>query len=170
MKIRKSAEDYLETMLILQEKRGYIRSIDIAEELGVKKPSVSYATKRLKENGYITTDEESRIILTKAGMDIAASMYERHKLLTDLLIGLGVGYGVFSMWVIGNFIPIVVTRNNYYDMLVSGYGQEYAQTLMRYIPDWSLAPLLAACFVSGVFGALLGKVLLKKHFVRAGIA
>lgn len=79
-------------------------------------------------------------------------------------------YGVFSMWVIGNYIPIVVTRNNYYSMLVSGYGQEYADTLMSYIPDWSLLPLLAVCFVSGVLGACLGKALLKKHFVRAGIA
>ena len=80
------------------------------------------------------------------------------------------GYGVFSMWLIGNYIPIVVTRDNYYSMLVSGYGQEYADTLMGYIPDWSLLPLLAACFISGVLGALLGKALLKKHFIRAGIA
>lgn len=80
------------------------------------------------------------------------------------------GYGVFSMWVIGNYIPIVVTRDNYFASLVSGYGQEYAETLMRYIPDWSLLPLLAASFVSGILGAFLGKALLKKHFVRAGIA
>lgn len=80
------------------------------------------------------------------------------------------GYGVFSMWVIGNYIPIIVTRDAYFSMLVSGYGQEYADTLMGYIPDWSLLPLLAACFVSGILGALLGKTLLKKHFVRAGIA
>lgn len=80
------------------------------------------------------------------------------------------GYGIFSMWVIGNFIPIVITRSNYYDMLVSGYGQEYADTLMGYMPDWSLLPLLAACFVSGLLGALLGRSLLKKHFIRAGIA
>lgn len=79
------------------------------------------------------------------------------------------GYGVFSVWVIGNFIPIVVTRNNYFDMLVSGYGREYAETLMGYIPDWSLIPLLGACFVFGLLGALLGRALLKKHFVRAGI-
>lgn len=79
-------------------------------------------------------------------------------------------YGVFSMWVIGNYIPIVVTRDNYYSMLVSGYGQEYADTLMGYIPDWSLLPLLAASFISGILGAFLGKVLLKKHFVRASIA
>ena len=55
-------------------------------------------------------------------------------------------------------------------MLISGYGQEYADMLMGYIPDWSLFPLLAACFISGILGALLGKALLKKHFVRAGIA
>lgn len=79
------------------------------------------------------------------------------------------GYGVFSMWVIGNYIPIVVTRDNYFSMLVSGYGQEYAETLMGYIPNWSIAPLLAASFVAGIFGGLLGKLLLKKHFVRAGI-
>lgn len=80
------------------------------------------------------------------------------------------GYGVFSMWVIGNYIPIVVTRDDYFSMLVSGYGQEYAETLMGYIPDWSLIPLLVASFVAGILGALLGKALLKKHFVRAGIA
>jgi len=90
MEIRKSAEDYLEMMLMLREKHGYIRSVDIAEELGVKKPSVSYATKRLKENGYITMDEDNLISLTDSGMEIAACIYERHKLLKDILITLGV--------------------------------------------------------------------------------
>jgi Mn-dependent DtxR family transcriptional regulator len=90
MEIRKSAEDYLEMMLMLQEKHGYIRSIDIADELGVKKPSVSYATKRLRENGYITMDSENLITLTDSGMEIASHMYERHKLLTEYLIALGV--------------------------------------------------------------------------------
>lgn len=90
MNIRKSAEDYLEMMLILKEKHGYIRSIDIAEELGVKKPSVSHAAKRLRENGYITMDSDSHIKLTESGMKIASRMYERHKVLTDLLIALGV--------------------------------------------------------------------------------
>lgn len=80
------------------------------------------------------------------------------------------GYGVFSMWVIGNYIPIVFTRDHYFAMLVAGYGQEYAQTLMGYIPDWSLLPLLFTSFLSGIAGAFLGKALLKKHFVRAGIA
>lgn len=59
MEIRKSAEDYLEAMLMMKEKHGYIRSIDISEELGVKKPSVSFAVKRLRENGYLTMDKDS---------------------------------------------------------------------------------------------------------------
>ena len=90
MKIQKSAEDYLEMMLMLQEKRGYIRSIDIATELNVKKPSVSYATKQLKENGYITMDANNLIALTESGMEIASRIYERHRLLTEFLIALGV--------------------------------------------------------------------------------
>ena len=57
-------------------------------------------------------------------------------------------HGVFSMWVIGAFIPIVVTRDAYYQSLLPGYGQEYADTLMAYIPDWILPVLLAAAFVS----------------------
>ncbi len=90
MTIHKSSEDYLEAMLMLREERGYIRSIDVAEKLGVTKPSVSYATKRLRENGYISTDPAGMIVLLKPGLEIAERMYERHKLLTDLLIGLGV--------------------------------------------------------------------------------
>ena len=90
MKIQKSSEDYLEAMLMLKEKHGYIRSVDIAAQLGVTKPSVSYATKRLRENGYITMDADGLISLTDAGMEIAARIYERHKLLTQLLISLGV--------------------------------------------------------------------------------
>ena len=90
MTIYKSAEDYLEAMLMLKEERGYIRSVDVAEKLGVTKPSVSYATKRLRESGYITTDPAGMIVLLEPGLKIAECMYERHKLLTELLIGLGV--------------------------------------------------------------------------------
>ena len=90
MKIQKASEDYLEAMLMLKEQHGYVRSIDVAGQLGVTKPSVSYATKRLRENGYITMDREGLITLTAAGMEIAARMYERHKLLTQFLIRLGV--------------------------------------------------------------------------------
>ena len=90
MKIQKASEDYLEAMLMLKEQHGYVRSVDVADHLGVTKPSVSYATKRLRENGYITMDHDGLITLTDAGMEIAASMYERHKLLTEFLISLGV--------------------------------------------------------------------------------
>ena len=90
MQILKSSEDYLEAMLMMSERHGYIRSIDIAAELGVTKPSVSYATKRLRENGYITMDREGLITLTDKGMAIASRMYERHKVLTELLTWLGV--------------------------------------------------------------------------------
>ena len=90
MNIHESAEDYLEAMLMLKEERGYVRSIDVAEKLGVTKPSVSYATKRLRESGYITFDPAGMIVLLEPGLEIAERMYERHKLLTELLIGLGV--------------------------------------------------------------------------------
>lgn len=90
MEIRKSSEDYLEMMLMLQEKYGYVRSIDIAEELHVKKPSVSVAVKRLRENGYITMAEDNLITLTDTGMEIASHMYNRHKVLTKFLVDLGV--------------------------------------------------------------------------------
>ena len=90
MTIHKSAEDYLEAMLMLKEERGYIRSIDVAQKLGVTKPSVSYATKRLRESGYISLDPAGMIVLLGPGLEIAQRMYERHMLLADLLIGLGV--------------------------------------------------------------------------------
>ncbi len=90
MRILESSEDYLEAMLMMKERHGYIRSIDIATELGVTKPSVSYATKRLRENGYIVMDKEGLITLTDAGMKIASSVYERHKTLTRFFVYLGV--------------------------------------------------------------------------------
>ena len=90
MKIQKASEDYLETMLMLQESHGYIRSIDIAEHLGVTKPSVSYATKRLRENGYITMDKDGLIALTEKGLAIAERMYERHRLLAHFFVRLGI--------------------------------------------------------------------------------
>ena len=90
MKIQQSSEDYLEAMLMLKERRGYVRSVDVATQLDVTKPSVSYATKRLRENGYITMDTDGLIGLTDAGMEIASRIYERHQLLTQILIDLGV--------------------------------------------------------------------------------
>lgn len=90
MKIRKASEDYLEAMLMMKEEHGYIRSIDIAAHLGVTKPSVSYATRRLRENGYITMDEDGLITLTDTGMEIATKVYTRHKILSQFFMSLGV--------------------------------------------------------------------------------
>ena len=90
MKIQKSAEDYLEAMLMMKEMHGYIRSVDVAEHLGVTKPSVSYATKRLRENGYITMDRSGFITLTDSGREIAERIYDRHKSLTEFFIRIGV--------------------------------------------------------------------------------
>ena len=90
MKIQQSAEDYLEAMLILQEEHGYIRSIDIAKHLGVTKPSVSYAVKRLRESGYINMEANGPITLAPAGYKIAKRIYERHKALTAFHEKLGV--------------------------------------------------------------------------------
>ncbi len=90
MEILRASEDYLEAMLMMKEKHGYVRSIDVAEFLGVTKPSVSYATKRLKESGHITMDKDGLITLTEAGMAVASSMLDRHKTLTAFLVSIGV--------------------------------------------------------------------------------
>lgn len=90
MRILRASEDYLEAMLIMKQKHGYIRSIDVAEYLGVTKPSVTYTTKRLRENGYITMDADGLITLTGSGMEIASNMLGRHKVLTKFLISLGI--------------------------------------------------------------------------------
>ena len=90
MNIRKSAEDYLEQILMIREQKGEVRSIDIAMGLGVTKPSVSVAMKRLRENGYILMDANNLITLTPAGEEIARSIYDRHKTLTRCLQLLGV--------------------------------------------------------------------------------
>lgn len=90
MKIQESAETYLETILILEKRRGSVRSIDIATELGFSKPSVSVAMKNLRENGYIHIVDNGRIILSDKGKRIAEKIYERHTLLSQWLIMLGV--------------------------------------------------------------------------------
>ncbi len=90
MEIHQSAEDYLEAILMIKEKKGYVRSIDVANQLGVSKPSVSYATKRLRENGYISFNEDGMISLTDSGMEIASKIYTRHKVLTQIFTSLGV--------------------------------------------------------------------------------
>ena len=88
--MQESVENYLETILILSYNGNRVRSIDIANELDYSKPSVSVAMKKLRASGYITMDEEGYITLTQSGLKIAESMYERHMLISDWLIFLGV--------------------------------------------------------------------------------
>lgn len=81
------------------------------------------------------------------------------------------GYGVFSIWVVGNFLPIYMNREGYAaNLITSGYGAEYADALMRMMPGWYLPVSVVVCFVCGILGGLIGRALLKKHFIRAGIA
>ena len=88
--IHESAEDYLESILILQERRGQVRSIDIVNELGYSKPSVSIAMKKLRESGYISMAPDGIITLNDSGMEIASRVYGRHKTITKLFELLGV--------------------------------------------------------------------------------
>jgi len=90
MKPQESAENYLEAIFMLGNAGSGVRSVDIAKELGYSKPSVSIAMKNLRENSYITIDGDGFISLTKSGLKIAKTMYERHTLISDWLISLGV--------------------------------------------------------------------------------
>ncbi len=91
MVIHESAENYLETILMLKKRLGNVRSVDIANELGFKKSSISVAMKHFRENGYITTDIDGHISLTALGSSIAEKVYERHRVIAEILISLGVG-------------------------------------------------------------------------------
>ena len=91
MKVLESAENYLETIYILNKKsKKGVHSVDIAHELNYSKPSISVAMKNLKENGFINIDEQGHITLTESGAEVAEKIYERHTLLTKWLISLGV--------------------------------------------------------------------------------
>ena len=90
MQIRESAENYLETILVLQRRQGQVRSIDIVNELSFSKPSVSIAMKNLRTNGYIEMDGDGLIHLLPPGLEIAERIYERHTLLTQWLERMGV--------------------------------------------------------------------------------
>lgn len=90
MNIHESAEDYLEKILMLQEQKGSVRSIDIAVAMGFSKPSVSVAMKNLREKGHITVTDAGYIYLTDSGKKIAEMVYERHDVLMHYLISLGV--------------------------------------------------------------------------------
>ena len=90
MRLHRSGEDYLEAILILQQKNGYVRSQAVADQLNVTKPSVSNTARLLKEGGFLTMDEKKLIHLTELGREVAETIYERHCMLTDGLIMLGV--------------------------------------------------------------------------------
>lgn len=90
MKILESGEMYLETILLLTKKNPYVRSLDVAEEMNYSKPSVSRAMNILKENKYISIDKNGHIKLLKKGLDLATKIYDRHVVVTDCLVKLGV--------------------------------------------------------------------------------
>ncbi len=90
MKPNESAENYLEAILVIQKAKGSVRSIDVAHELSFSKPSVSVAMKNFREKGYITIDGEGFISLTPSGREIAEAVYERHTVIANALIALGV--------------------------------------------------------------------------------
>ena len=90
MQIHQSAEDYLETILMLTQRMGKVRSIDVVNELGFTKASVSIAMKKLRENGYIAVDGEGNLTLLEPGREIAERIYSRHRLLTHFFMQLGV--------------------------------------------------------------------------------
>ena len=90
MGVHESGEMYLEAILVLSKKNGFVRSIDVSEYLGYSKPSVSRAMGILRTGGYITVDKDGAITLTETGLEIGTKIYERHTLLTQLLTRMGV--------------------------------------------------------------------------------
>ncbi len=90
MKVRQSAEDYFETIYMLKQKNGSVRSIDVVNELGFSKPTVSVAMKKFRENGFVTVDDAGLIELTSAGLAIAKKTFEKHTVIAELLMMLGV--------------------------------------------------------------------------------
>ena len=94
MHIHQSAEDYLEAILRLRETKGQVRSVDISLLLGVTKPSVSFAMKKLRENEFIHMDQENLITLTEKGEEIAMRVYDRHKTIMSFLTAIGVEEGI----------------------------------------------------------------------------
>lgn len=90
MKIQESAENYLETILVLHKRKGLVRSIDIANEMNFSKPSVSVAMKNLRLGGYIRVDDDGNIALLDKGLEIAEKIYERHTLVSSWLVSMGV--------------------------------------------------------------------------------
>ena len=96
MSLYESGQMYLETIYVLSKEKNFVRSIDVGEHMGYSKPSVSRAVSTLKKDGYITVGEDGGLQLTEKGLEVARTMYERHTVLTKLLMGLGVEESVAS--------------------------------------------------------------------------
>lgn len=92
MSLQESGEMYLETIYVLSKKSDSVRSLDVAEQMGFSKPSVSRAVKLLKEGEYLTVDKDGYLHLTESGLAVAKKIYERHTVLTELLVSLGVSH------------------------------------------------------------------------------
>ena len=90
MRLEESGEMYIETIHVLTEKQGYVRSIDVAEHMGYSKPSVSRAVSLLKKGGFLTMEKDGSLHLTEAGLDVAKKIFERHSVITEFLTELGV--------------------------------------------------------------------------------
>ncbi len=96
MQLQESGEMYLETILILSEKKENVRSIDVCEYMGFSKPSVSRAIGLLKSGGYVSVDSDGYLTLTESGHKVADKMYERHRILSEFLVSLGVPEDIAS--------------------------------------------------------------------------
>ncbi len=94
MELHRAGEDYLKAILILQRQNHAVRSLDVAEMLSVTKPSVSRAMKLLREGGFLTMDADKRISLTEAGREAAEQVFEKHRVLTECLVTMGVDPGI----------------------------------------------------------------------------
>ena len=90
VQLKESGEMYLETILVLHQERGFVRSIDVCERMGYSKPSVSRAVSLLREGGYLTVGKDGGLNLTEAGLEVAERTYERHTVLSELFVKLGV--------------------------------------------------------------------------------
>lgn len=88
--IRESMENYLETIYVLLQRKGQVRSIDVCNEMGYSKPTISVMMKQFRENGYVEMDSSGHITLTEAGLEIGRRTYERHLVLSEMLMMLGV--------------------------------------------------------------------------------
>ncbi len=97
MRLEESAQMYLETIFVLQQKNGYVRSIDVAEHMGYSKPSVSRAVNNLKSGGFLTMEKNGELRLTPTGIENAKKIFERHSIITEFLTSLGVAPDTASL-------------------------------------------------------------------------